>query len=53
VELSKAGTIISNATFEPFTVYGCVALMYFALCWPISQSSRWLERRLNVAHQAH
>ena len=53
VELSKAGTIITNATFEPFTVYGCVALMYFALCWPISQSSRWLERKLNVAHQAH
>ena len=53
VELSKAGTIITNATFEPFTVYGCVALLYFALCWPISQSSRWLERRLNVAHQAH
>jgi polar amino acid transport system permease protein len=53
VELSKAGTIITNATFEPFTVYGLVALMYFALCWPISQSSRWLERRLNVAHQAH
>lgn len=53
VELSKAGSIITNATFEPFTIYGCVALMYFALCWPISQSSRWLERRLNVAHQAH
>jgi polar amino acid transport system permease protein len=53
VELSKAGTIITNATFEPFTVYGLVALMYFALCWPISQSSRWLERKLNVAHQAH
>ncbi|HQT40001.1 MAG TPA: amino acid ABC transporter permease [Acidocella sp.] len=53
VELSKAGTIITNATFEPFTVYGCVALLYFALCWPISQSSRWLERRLNAAHQAH
>lgn len=51
VELSKAGAIITNATFEPFTVYGYVALMYFALCWPISQSSRWLERRLNVAHR--
>lgn len=53
VELTKAGGIITNATFEPFTVYGCVALLYFALCWPISQSSRWLERKLNVAHNAH
>ena len=32
VELSKAGTIVTNATFEPFIVYGFVALIYFALC---------------------
>jgi hypothetical protein len=35
IELTKAGTMITNATFKPFTVYACVALMYFALCWPI------------------
>lgn len=50
IELSKAGAAITNATFEPFTVYGLVALIYFLLCWPISQSSRWLERKLHVAH---
>ena len=53
VELSKAGTIVTNATFQPFTVYGVVALIYFALCWPLSQVSRHLERRLNVAHRNH
>jgi polar amino acid transport system permease protein len=53
IELSAAGTEITNATFEPFKVYGCVALIYFALCFPISQGSRWLERRLNVAHLTH
>lgn len=53
VELSKAGTAITNATFEPFTVYGLVALIYFALCFPIAMGSRWLERRLNAAHLAH
>jgi polar amino acid transport system permease protein len=53
VELSKAGTIVTNATFEPFIVYGIVALIYFALCWPISKGSRILERRLNVAHRNH
>jgi polar amino acid transport system permease protein len=28
-------------------VYACVALMYFALCFPISAWSRILERKLN------
>jgi polar amino acid transport system permease protein len=44
IELTKAGTMISNATFKPFIVYACVALMYFALCWPVSAYSRRLER---------
>ncbi len=47
VELTKAGTMITNATFKPFTVYACVALLYFLLCFPISAWSRVLERRLN------
>jgi len=51
VELSKAGTIITNATFEPFTVFGLVALMYFVLCWPLSKYSQFLERKFNVAHR--
>jgi polar amino acid transport system permease protein len=50
VELTKAGTMITNATFAPFTVYACVALMYFALCWPISAWSRRLERKLRRDH---
>src|SRR6476620_2469843 len=36
VELTKAGTMITNATFKPFVVYSFVALFYFALCYPIS-----------------
>lgn len=47
IELTKAGTMITNATFKPFTVYACVALMYFLLCWPVSAASRRLERNLN------
>ena len=53
VELSKAGTVVTNATFQPFIVYGLVALIYFALCWPLSKSSQILERKLNVAHRNH
>lgn len=51
VELTKAGTMITNATFRPFLVYGCVALLYFALCFPVSLYARGLERRLNAAHR--
>ncbi|AMO94452.1 amino ABC transporter, permease, 3-TM region, His/Glu/Gln/Arg/opine family domain protein [Collimonas fungivorans] len=51
VELSKAGTMITNATFQPFTVYALVALMYFALCWPLSKYSQSLERKFNAANR--
>ena len=47
VELTKAGTMITNATFKPFLVYSCVALLYFALCFPISLYARSLEKKLN------
>jgi polar amino acid transport system permease protein len=49
VELSRAGQIVNNSTFEPFFVFTCVAAIYFAMCYPLSVSSRYLERRLNVA----
>ena len=45
IELTKAGTMITNATFQPFVVYSCVALLYFALCFPISLYAKTLERR--------
>jgi len=45
IELTKAGTMITNATFAPFLVYSCVALMYFALCFPVSWAARTLERQ--------
>ncbi|MGE4240749.1 amino acid ABC transporter permease [Ramlibacter sp.] len=51
VELTKAGTMITNATFKPFVVYSFVALMYFALCYPISLYAKRLERKLNAAHR--
>lgn len=47
VELARAGQLVSNATFRPLTVYACVALIYIALCLPLSKLSKRLERRLN------
>ena len=52
VELSKAGTIVTNATFQPFVVYGFVALIYFAVCFPLSKFSKHLERRAAAAYAA-
>ncbi|MFT0623549.1 amino acid ABC transporter permease [Ectopseudomonas guguanensis] len=47
-ELTKTGSMLANATFEPFMVYGFVALGYFLLCYPLSLAAYRLERRLNV-----
>jgi polar amino acid transport system permease protein len=51
VELSKAGTVITNATFMPFTVFTAVGCFYFVLCWPLSKYSQFLERKFNAAHR--
>jgi len=48
-ELTKAGTQISNATFRPFLVYGLVALIYFALCYPLTRYARALQRKWHAA----
>ncbi|OSQ39831.1 amino acid ABC transporter permease [Thalassospira mesophila] len=47
VELTKAGSMISNATYAPFTVYGCVAVLYFVICYPLSLYARRLEGKLH------
>jgi polar amino acid transport system permease protein len=44
-ELVRTSNAINNATFEPFTVYGLVALIFFAMCFPLTQYARSLERR--------
>jgi polar amino acid transport system permease protein len=48
VELSRAGQLVNNATFQPFKIFGVVALVYFLICFPLSRLSRRLERVLHV-----
>ncbi|MGL6259597.1 amino acid ABC transporter permease [Vibrio sp. WXL103] len=48
VELTKAGTMLNNATFQPFKVFALVALLYFAICFPLSCLARHLEARNHV-----
>ncbi|WP_281916075.1 amino acid ABC transporter permease [Caldimonas thermodepolymerans] len=50
VELTRTGQMIANVTFQPFVVYGLVALFYFALCFPCSMLGSWLEKRMRLQH---
>ena len=45
-ELTRAGQIVANVTFQPMLAFMIVAAFYFALCYPLSLLARWLERRL-------
>ena len=51
VELTRAGQMLNNATFRPFTIFGIVAALYFLLCWPLTLASRQLEARLASAYR--
>jgi polar amino acid transport system permease protein len=51
VELTRAGQLLNNATFRPFPIFGTVALIYFALCWPLTLAAGRLERRLALAYR--
>lgn len=45
-ELTRTGQIVANATFQPFMIYGLVAIIYFAMCYPLSIGATVLERKL-------
>ncbi len=44
-EITRAGQIINNATFQPLLVFSVVAAIYFVLCWPLSLLAARMERR--------
>jgi polar amino acid transport system permease protein len=48
-ELTKTGSMLANATFQPFTVFGFAALGYFILCYPLSLYAAYLERKFRVS----
>ena len=45
-ELTRAGQIVVNATFQPFEVYAFIGVVYFVLCLPLSIISKRLERKI-------
>lgn len=48
-ELTKTGSMLANATFQPFMVFGFVALGYFILCYPLSLYAASLERKFHAS----
>jgi polar amino acid transport system permease protein len=51
IELARAGQILNNTTFRPFTIFLLVASIYFCICFPLSYLSRRLEGSLHVANR--
>jgi polar amino acid transport system permease protein len=49
VELTREGQMTAAATLAPLPVYLMVGALYFALCYPLTTYSRFLERRLHGA----
>lgn len=49
IELTRAGQVINNATFEPFKIFLIIAAIYFCICYPLSYLSKKLEISLHVA----
>lgn len=48
VELTRAGQLLNNMTFQPFHVFLTVAGLYFVVCFPLS----WLSERLKERKSA-
>ena len=48
-EITRAGQIINNATFQPMYVFTTVAAIYFAICWPLSLLAARMERKQTQA----
>jgi polar amino acid transport system permease protein len=47
IELTRAGQLMVNVTFQPMLIYPLIAAMYFLLCWPLSLAASRLERKLD------
>ncbi|WP_412066523.1 amino acid ABC transporter permease [Rhizobium sp. SYY.PMSO] len=45
IEITRAGQLASNATFEPLKAFLVVAGFYLIVCFPLTQLSLWMEAR--------
>ena len=45
-EVTRRGMELSSSTFRPLEIFTFIGVMYFVICWPLTQSIRIWERRL-------
>lgn len=50
-EITRTAQILTNAAFQPFVIFGMAALIYFAMCFPLTLWARKLERQLANGQQ--
>lgn len=44
-EMTRAGVLLSNSTFQNITIYTMIAALYLLMSMPLMQMTAWLERR--------
>ncbi|NEX61258.1 amino acid ABC transporter permease [Noviherbaspirillum galbum] len=44
-DLTYSSRVVNNSTFEPFIVFSIAALVYFAMCYPLSRLAARMEQR--------
>jgi len=45
-EITRRGMELSSSTFRPLEIFTFIAVVYFFICWPLTMSVRYLERRM-------
>lgn len=51
IDLTRSGKIIGNLTMNPLLTFAFVALIYFAICYPLSKLASYLEKRLHKGYE--
>ena len=47
-ELMSQGQLIASETFRALEVYAVIAVLYFVVCYPLSQALLWFERQVRA-----
>jgi len=45
-EITRRGMELSATAFRPLEIFTFIAVIYFAICWPLAMAIRFWERRL-------
>jgi polar amino acid transport system permease protein len=45
-EITRRGMELSATAFRPLEIFTFIAVIYFAICWPLAMAIRYWERRL-------